>query len=361
MSLNTHNVQEYILRKVPNLTPVDEKMTFEMSPTQLVDNNIKSAILQLVPEEVYYIIEALPMAFQMWNSIAAYYQPNSEVYVDGLIKEFWSLNFESGADVDECAIELTKLQSKIASLDPSKRPSDLSKRNRLLDHFETECNGFHNGAVSFMKLNSHVSFLEAVNLIRDSQRNYLKYNEKAVANFANSRKDMTMKICSFCGRNNHTRERALNRWTLQMDRNGPLKTHRKQRQLCHSRRFGGSRSNDKNQPENEYVLSCSTLSSNDVILDTGATHHIFCDSSLFTSMVPVRKSIETASGRVEPVSWSGSVSFEIDYANNKHQTRTVRLSDVWYLPSCAKNLVSGSQLTPKGYKIKTNKYGLEVY
>ena len=93
------------------------------------------------------------------------------------------------------------------------------------------------------------------------------------------------------------------------------------------RRFGGCRSNDKNQPENEYILSCSTLSSNDVILDTGATHHIFCDSSLFTSMVPVRKSIETASGRVEPVSWSGSVSFEIDYVSGVGGQETYKERD----------------------------------
>ena len=62
-----------------------------------------------------------------------------------------------------------------------------------------------------------------------------------------------------------------------------------------------------------------------------------------------------------PVSWSGSVCFEVNQANNTHQTRTVKLTDVWYLPSCAKNLVSGSRLICRGYKIKTNEYGLGVY
>lgn len=198
MSLNTHNIQEYILKKVPELTPVDEKLVFKMSPQQLVDNDIKSALIQLFPEDVYHIIEALPTAFHMWNVITACYQPNSEAYVDGPIMEFGSFNFETGTDIDECATELTKFQSKIASLDPSKRPSDPSKRNCLLDHFETKCNGFHNGAISFIKLYSHVTFLETVNLLSDSQRNYLKYNEKAVANFVKLGKDTTRKTCSFC-------------------------------------------------------------------------------------------------------------------------------------------------------------------
>lgn len=41
--------------------------------------------------------------------------------------------------------------------------------------------------------------------------------------------------------------------------------------------------------------------------------------------------------------------------------KTIKLDDVWYLPTCTKNLVSGSKLVSKGFQIKTNKNNLGIY
>lgn len=255
MSLNTHNIQEYILRRVPELTPVDEKSVFQLSPQQLIDNNIKSALLQLVPEDVYFIIEGISTAFKMWNAIAAYYQSNSEASVDALVKEFWSLDLEPGADIDECATELTKVQSKIASLDPERRPSDLSKRNCLLDHFETEAGGFHNGTVSFIKLNTHVTFLKTVNLLRDSQKNYRKYNEKADAHMAKSESGTPKKACSFCGRSNHLREMCF-KWidTAEASKWAAKNPQKAEKVMSLKKRFGKNKSGNKEQSETESLF-----------------------------------------------------------------------------------------------------------
>ncbi|VCU41256.1 Bgt-50436, partial [Blumeria graminis f. sp. tritici] len=72
-------------------------------------------------------------------------------------------------DVDEYANELTQKQSQVVSLDPSKRPSDVTKKNRLLRHFESECNGYYGGVVAFLRLNSSISFSQTVNTLRETQ------------------------------------------------------------------------------------------------------------------------------------------------------------------------------------------------
>lgn len=106
------------------------------------DNNVRAALLQVVPEEVYYILESLPTARLIWELLKTYYEPKSEAVVDTLLEEFWSFSMSEGTEVDEYANELTQKQSQVASLDPSKRPSDMTKKYRLLRHFESECNGY---------------------------------------------------------------------------------------------------------------------------------------------------------------------------------------------------------------------------
>ncbi|VCU41255.1 Bgt-50437, partial [Blumeria graminis f. sp. tritici] len=54
------------------------------------NNNVRAALLQVVPEEVYYILESLPTARLMWILLKTYYQPKSEAVVDSPLEEFWS-------------------------------------------------------------------------------------------------------------------------------------------------------------------------------------------------------------------------------------------------------------------------------
>ena len=50
-------------------------------------------------------------------------------------------------------------------------------------------------------------------------------------------------------------------------------------------------------------------SDSDIVLDTGATNHIFNDESLFTTLTPSNNSVQTASGVCIPVTGIGSVEF----------------------------------------------------
>lgn len=98
-----------------------------------------------------------------------------------------------------------------------------------------------------------------------------------------------------------------------------------------------------------------------MIFDTGATRHIFHDKSLFLSISPLQKSVQSASGHLTSISGIGTVTFKVYDLNNHNKYKKITLKDVWYLPSCTKNLVSGSQLISKGYQIKTNEYGIGIY
>ncbi|KAI0992706.1 hypothetical protein K3495_g15479 [Podosphaera aphanis] len=98
----------------------------------------------------------------------------------------------------------------------------------------------------------------------------------------------------------------------------------------------------------------------DVILDTGATHHIFHDRSLFTSFYPTTKRIQTASGHYSLVAAVGSVQFSIYSLKDSTKFKVIQIDDVWYLPSCTKNLVSGSQLLSRGLKLHSRGSGIAV-
>lgn len=98
----------------------------------------------------------------------------------------------------------------------------------------------------------------------------------------------------------------------------------------------------------------------DIVLDTGATNHIFHNKSLFHSMATTNKSVNIASGHSIPVSGVCNVRFEIyDYRSGRSR-KTIEMNNVWYVPSCTRNLVSGVQLVSKGFNICSSNGGVSV-
>ncbi|KAI1007401.1 Retrovirus-related Pol polyprotein from transposon TNT 1-94 [Podosphaera aphanis] len=112
--------------------------------------------------------------------------------------------------------------------------------------------------------------------------------------------------------------------------------------------------------EEHALVSDESIRNSDVVLDTGATNHIFHDKSLFHSMTTTSKSVNTASGHSIPVSGVGNVRFEIyDYRGGRSR-KTIEMNNVWYVPSCTRNLVSGMQLVSKGFNICSSNGGVSV-
>ncbi|RKF84495.1 hypothetical protein GcM1_087003, partial [Golovinomyces cichoracearum] len=100
---------------------------------------------------------------------------------------------------------------------------------------------------------------------------------------------------------------------------------------------------------------------NNIVLDPGAANHVFHDSLNFYSIRNFTKSIKTASGDLIPVTSIGIVRLEvIDYSSEK-RSKVIEMEDVWYIPSCTKNLVSGGQLLKKNLNIRSSNRGLSVY
>ena len=76
--------------------------------------------------------------------------------------------------------------------------------------------------------------------------------------------------------------------------------------------------------------------------------------------VSYRKIIQTASGHSSTVSGIGTVEFHVTGYDGGNKYRTIRLDNVWYLPTCTRNLVSGSKPTRKGFQMRTNKVGMGI-
>lgn len=94
------------------------------------------------------------------------------------------------------------------------------------------------------------------------------------------------------------------------------------------------------------------------VLDTGATIHIFHSHDIFGSTTPKNISILTASDKSIPVSGVRSVEFKVfDYADG-NSSWTVKMDDIWYVPTRTKNLVSGMKVFSKGLNIQSSDRGL---
>lgn len=98
----------------------------------------------------------------------------------------------------------------------------------------------------------------------------------------------------------------------------------------------------------------------DVVLDTGATNHIFNNRDTFISLSPIKRCIYTASGDSIPVSGVGIFEFKVFNYDNKNSYKVIRVENAWYVPTCVKNLISGVQLLSKGFKINSSNEGLSV-
>ncbi|CAL2250163.1 unnamed protein product [Prunus armeniaca] len=89
--------------------------------------------------------------------------------------------------------------------------------------------------------------------------------------------------------------------------------------------------------------SSSGISPSTWIFDSGATHHMTSDLSLFTSLSSLSTSISvlTANGTSMSLAGIGSIT-----------TSSICLSDVYYIPQLTLNLISISQLCASGYVVQ---------
>ncbi len=97
----------------------------------------------------------------------------------------------------------------------------------------------------------------------------------------------------------------------------------------------------------------------ELLLDCGATSHMFCDRSYFTDLTPIseHESISVGDNRDVPVAGRGTVSFRSQLPGGY---RTIVLKDALYIPNLAANLVSLGTLQRNGAVFESIENGVKV-
>ncbi|KAI0993753.1 hypothetical protein K3495_g14431 [Podosphaera aphanis] len=243
------------------------------------------------------------------------------------------------------------------------RPSQTAKKNRLLTHFDECCDRKYSGTVTVLRLDSFLSFEAAVNALRSTQVGLAQ--EKI-----NDHRSIT---CAHSKRKGHVRESCFSwidtpdgtKWAAKNPQKA-AKVIKKREEYKERRSQIGSSNHAQVLDEGLWLMgeSISPLSSgessNDVILDTGAIHHVFYNLSAFTSFSPIQKSIQTDSGNCIDVTGIGSVEFKVFDLMGRNNGKVIEIDDVWHVPNCTKNLLSGTQLVNNGFGISSSRMGLSV-
>lgn len=368
LSLIGMGLERIILEDLKELSEKDQT-------TIRQDAKVRAALTMLVPDDVYYLIESKMTARHMWTSLQDFYRSENHGDIDALLQDFWSFTMDEDTDIDIFAHGLTEIQSKIALADPSQRPSSMMKKNRLLNHFDQIKDGRYSGCVSVLRLNTLLSFEDCVNALRSTQGSIKRFEIKTEPTILLTKGDGSpqAKVCAHCKRKGHIRESCFvwidtpegSKWATK----NPGKASKvfKRKSMFLKKRSNAN--DEKEKPGSsidgvwmagDNVFSRSGNISTDVVLDTGATRHIFCDKAAFVTFRPTRKSIQTASGQNLTVSGIGSVEFRVLNFTKPKITKVVHFDNVWYVPECTKNLLSGTQLLAENFGISSNSKGLSI-
>lgn len=167
-----------------------------------------------------------------------------------------------------------------------------------------------------------VKFQATVTSIRESQLVYRELHPTSIIAFLNSNKTEKLspssqsdenKKCAYCNRRGHLRESCFSwlekktpdgsKWSTKNPKKAAKKHKLKEKS---SRRRGEAKKNSRNNSsintrivddtkhgawkiDNYALISGGNKKGNDIIFDTGASNHAFCDKSLFVSMINFQK------------------------------------------------------------------------
>lgn len=96
-----------------------------------------------------------------------------------------------------------------------------------------------------------------------------------------------------------------------------------------------------------------------VILDSGASHHVLFDRSLFHDLKPLSVSREVKFGNSSTLKAQGCGDAVLTIRQGE-KLKQLTLTDALYVPKVNSNLVSLSQLMENGYKAAINKDGITI-
>ncbi|KAI0995828.1 hypothetical protein K3495_g12351 [Podosphaera aphanis] len=352
-TLSLFEVDSYILESKSRLNGHDKKVSEADLLVQKQDKNIRIAMSQLVPDIAFHLVNSSYSSKTCWDNLKQFYRPDAADDVDELLQEYWGLNFEDDIEVDESVQKLSEIRAKICLIDRNLAPSDTRP-----DHHLTVCRGIDSG-ISSRYRDLHPTPVVA---LVDMGNNY------------SSAKSAEVKRCAHCKRRGHLRESCFlwldtadgSKWAAKNPEKA-AKIRKLQAKIGDRKIKGKINANhvlDDDSTESgawimeEQVLMAPKCSKGgDVVLDTGATNHIFHDESRFLSISPCDKSVLNASGQSIPVSGIGKVQFRVFDFESENSSKVITMENVLFVPSCTKNLVSGIQLLSRGFRIRSMCHG----
>ena len=387
------NIEKHILEILGALS--EKPAANESLAVRKQDQNIRVAISQLVPDTVFHLVGSTFTAKECWDNLRQFYCPNQSETIDDLLQKYWGFDVDDDVDVDDFVQQLSDIRSKINIIDNKFMPTESSMKTRIISHFMTCCSGFFMSLVVPMR-DQTVSFNSVVSSIRASQSVYRQLHPSPTIALVNQsrERDSTLNLahkdkkkCAYCSKTNHVRDNCFlwldtpegSRWAAKNPEKA-ARTRALQKRLNdrnNKKRKNNNKSKDaframekkpidESDPsglwivEDHTMLSRDNMKNGDIILDTGATNHVFHEKTMFSSIFPMDRTIITASGESVPVSGVGRVQFKIFDYQTGMKSKVITMEDVWYVPSCTRNLVSGFQLLSKGFDIRSSNGGLSV-
>lgn len=104
-----------------------------------------------------------------------------------------------------------------------------------------------------------------------------------------------------------------------------------------------------------YVATSNHTATNTWIFDSGASHSITHDRSLFKTYHPTSMNITLGDGSTVPAAGKGTIQLNLQLRNGSHRTET--FADVLHAPSFHLNLLSSTALTTKSMPYTSNEGG----
>ena len=321
---------------VPNSTEVNEHRKYVIKR----DKCLASIVLSVESNHLYLLGDPTDPV-KVWKLLQDTFMKNSIANKLRIKKRLYSMKLSDSGSMGDHIKSFVELYDELAVVGGTIEEEDkvLNLLASLPDRYST--------LVTALEAQDSIQSFECVKtkLLHEYEKFKGKEEESALI----IRKKEFKPKCFHCGKTGHIKR---NCWSLQKQQGD---NEKKTAAIA-----GGSAGNNETMltavtSSGTYALSHETeLARNRWIVDTGATQHMCCDITIFSSVktLPVPIEIQVGNGETTTATSSGDVKLNLKLPNNVTTKCTVK--NVLFVPGLVFNLLSVSQLTQNGKKTNFN-------
>ena len=284
---------------------------------------------------------------EAWNALKALYEPKGFSSEFLLCRELFQTTLKSYKSIESYLNKIKQLHDDLIA-------RNLAIPNKVIAAWVL--NGLTSDYDSIVAMitqnirskNEDINLQELFSYLIDESRRLQSREEKPMAllneikpkkvqqNTQNSQNKQ--KYCNFCKKKGHFEAVCYQKHPEKVPKNG--------------RNWSS-----KKEEENSEILSTISIEKNDIlvskndftewILDSGASTHICCDKTLFSSLIPTDKTVKWGNATSIIASYMGNI--ELIFNSTKQKAI---LEDCLYVPEIGLNLLSLGRLAQKGLNIQ---------